>query len=48
VHQQVVAVQRQLLSAEHTAAAQQQAHITLGQQGWIMDPAQSVAATLEL
>ena len=44
VHHQVVAVQRQLVSTEQAAAAQQQAHIAWGQLGRIVDPAHSMAA----
>ena len=39
-----MAVQRQLLDAEQAAAAQQQNHISMGQLGWIVNPAHNVAA----
>ena len=47
VQHQVVAVQRQLLGAEQTAAAQQQAHVARAQMSWIVNPAHGVATLLQ-
>ena len=44
MHHQIVAMQRQLLSAEQTSPAQKDADIALAQQGRIVEPANDVSA----